>query len=159
MFRDSKMRQFEGVIVLPTAVRLKKIGIDLGGDLPKTLDGIKDDPELLGNVLYIVHESSVKSHGMTEEDFGQILDGNVLPAAVDSLIDAIINFSQPGIRPALRSLVSKGEEVQRLTTLRAIQAIDEMTPEMILSTLSGSVGNSPESLESIPAKEHSENFT
>jgi hypothetical protein len=135
VFKDSKNRKFEGVIVLPTVVRLKALGVDLGGDLPVMLQQLQADPELLGNVLYLVHEASAKELDVSDQDFGYLLNGDTLAAAFDSLVDAIINFSQPAMRPAMRKLVEKGNEVTRIHMERLETEVNKLDPEAVAAEM------------------------
>lgn len=145
MFTDSQGRKFDAVIVLPTVVQLKAMGVDLGLDLPKVVEAIQADAELLGNVLYLVHQESAETNGVSDSQFGRLLNGDTLPKAIDSLIDAIINFSQPATRAALRKLVEKGRDVNRLTAERMELAVDRLSAEQILSICSATAGDSQES--------------
>lgn len=152
MFKDKQNREFEGIIVLPTMVKLKKIGVDLNDDLPKLMESLMGDGEQLCGALYTIHEKSILEHNLSPDDFGNLLDGDVLPLAVDSLQDAIINFSRPAIREPLRKVFQKSQELEAILGERMNQAADQITDEMILSTLSNTAGASLESSESTSAK-------
>lgn len=149
MFLDAAGRKFEGSITLPTVIDLRKLGVDLNRGLPEILQQLQDDPAMLANVLFVVHEESCASHTVDDESFGRLLNGDVLPGAIDSLVDAIINFSQPAVRSSLRTLVQRGKEVEALALLRVQRSLETITAETILaSTSSQHAGNTPESAES-----------
>lgn len=157
MFKDSTNREFAAVIVLPTITELRKINVNLGRGLSEVMSQLADDPALLGDVLWIVHRDSIQMHGLTDEQFGRILDGNTLAAAVESLEEAIINFSPPATRPALRKLAQKGKEVLNLAGQSAVTEIEALSAETILNSLSDSAGSTPASVDSIPQPELSGN--
>lgn len=154
-FKDANGREFEAVITLSTAIKLQKIGINLNKPL-EIPDALNANLELLGQSIYIVFEQSIKSHGLTEETFVDALAGDALSAANDAMWEAIVLFSQPPLRAALRKLWSKGAEVTTLISSQIETAMDETTAQQILTSLKQR-GNSQESQDSNQAAEHSEN--
>lgn len=148
MFKDSQGRSFESLIVLPTAVELKSIGVDLGADINEVLKGLQSEPELLGQVLYLVHQEAAEKLQVAPEQFGRLLNGDVLPNAVDSLIEAIINFSHPATRAPLRKLMETSKVVQAGIAEQMMQIAERVDPQQVLSTLSKQLADSPESSES-----------
>ena len=135
-FRDVNGREYLCVVNLATVISLKQrhgINInDIGqGDL---LTRIANDPELLVNMLWACCEGSAKSLGVDEIQFAQSLGGDSLESAIDSMLDAIILFFPPLKRGAMTRLMDKSRQVQRLASERAMTAIEELTPEQILTS-------------------------
>jgi len=154
-FVDAFGREFETVITLSTAIKLQKMGVNM--NKPLTIpDAWNADLKLLGDTIYLACEKSIKQHGLTDETFVEALEGDAISAATDAVWDAVINFSQPPIRAALRKIWSKGAEVTTLASSRVETALDQTTPEQIL-TLSRPHGSSQGSQDSNQQNEHSAN--
>lgn len=148
-FVDASGREFEAVITLSTAIKLQKIGVNI--NKPLTIpDAWNADLKLLGDTIYLACEKSIKQHGLTDETFVEALEGDAISAATDAVWDAIILFSQPPIRAALRKLWNKGTEVTKLASSRVETAMDQTTADQILTSLK-SHGNSQGSQDSNPA--------
>lgn len=145
-FQDTAGRQYTAEVTLATAIALKKQhGIVLqdlaNGELLARLD---DDPELLVNVLWLVVEPSAKAYDLTADKFGEALGGDTLATAVDALLQAIVNFSRPSARKPLQSILDKSREVQELAGQKVVAALAAITPEQMLTSLTGA-GGSPAS--------------
>lgn len=143
MFIDSQGRTFPAVLTLATSKKLNQIGVDLN-DFPAVLDKIVSDPELWANSLWIIHEAALTAAGITAEQFGGMLDGDTLDAATESLRDAIVNFSRPSIRAAMRTLVDKTREIDRQAGQQMLTAAQNLSVDAVLSQLNNSAGSSPE---------------
>lgn len=144
-FKDAIGREFEAVITLSTAIKLQKRGIDLNKpmDIPNVWNS---NLEALGDSIYLACEQSIKSHGLTDETFVEALSGDAITDATNAVWEAVILFSQPPIRAALRKMWSKGSEVTTLISQQMETAIDNATPQQILTSIEKH-GNSPESQE------------
>lgn len=154
-FKDANGREFEAVITLSTAIKLQKIGINLNKPL-EIPDAWNANLESLGNSIYLACEQSIKAHGLTDETFVEALSGDAISAATDAVWEAVILFSQPPTRAALRKMWSKGAEVTTLAANQIEAAMDKATAQQILTSLKQR-GNSPESADSNQAAEHSAN--
>lgn len=155
-FKDAIGREFEAVITLSTAIKLQKIGINLNKpmDIPDVWNA---NLEALGNSIYLACEQSIKSHGLTDETFVEALSGDAITDATNAVWEAVILFSQPPIRAALRKMWNKGAEVTTLISQQMETAIDKATPEQILTSIEKR-GNSQASQESHQTEtEHSAN--
>lgn len=141
-FTDSQGRKFESVVTLATVIALKKIGVNVND--PQLMTVLADDPEKLVNTLYLSCKKSADALGVSDEKFGELLDGDTLEQAVNALWEAIASFSPPPQRAALRKIWSKTQELVTAEMNIVNAQIDGMTLES-LSTLSKPAGNSPES--------------
>lgn len=154
-FVDASGREFEAVITLSTAIKLQKIGVNM--NKPLTIpDAWNADLKLLGDTIYLACEKSIKQHGLNDETFVEALEGDAISAATDAVWDAVILFSQPPIRAALRKLWSKGTEVTKLASSRVETAMDQATADQILTSLKLH-GNLPVSQDSNQQNEQSAN--
>jgi hypothetical protein len=145
-FQDSHSRKYEVVVTLGTAIAIKKqTGVNLSdiGD-GSVLDRISNDPELLVGVLWCAVQASAIEHQLTPEQFAASLGGDTLSTAVEALLNAIVLFSPPSARTALRKMVDLSRQTQALAGQRVETALESVTPEMLL-TASAGVGNLQES--------------
>lgn len=141
-FRDSQQREFECVVTLATAVALKKIGVNINdSDL---MTKLAEDPETLVNTLYLTCKKSCEANGVSDVQFGELLDGDTLEPAINALWDAIASFSPPPQRAALRKIWVKTKELTEAQMAEVNNAIDGLTLEK-LSTLNSTATNSAES--------------
>jgi len=141
-FKDASGREFDCVVTLSTAIKLQKIGVNLNKPV-EIPDAWNADLELLGSTIFLVAEQSIKSHGLTEETFVEALEGDAISDATEAVWEAIILFSQPPIRAALRKLWSKGKEVTNLASSQIEATMNATTADQILTSLKQH-GNSQE---------------
>ena len=149
-FSDKKGREYDCVVTIATAISFKKLGVDLMGSFDgKLWEQLASDPELFVNVLAESVRSSLQDMKVTEEEFAQSLGGDSLEAASLALRDAIADFSPPLQRGAMKKLILKSDQAQQLAAERMMAAIDDLTPESLLNSLT-SAGSKPELSESVP---------
>lgn len=141
-FNDQLGRVYECNVTLATAIAFKKLGVDL----MQTFDGklweqLAGDPELLVNVLAESVRGSLTAMNITDQSFAEALGGDSLEAATVALRDAIADFSPPLQRAAMKNLIEKSNAVQKLAADQLNRALDQLTPETIFASLSGSTSN------------------
>lgn len=145
-FTDESGREYESRVTVATAIALKnRLEINLaeiaGGDL---LERLEADTELLVNVLWLTVEKSAVALGVSQDEFADSLRGDVFRAAVDAMLGAIADFFPGPKRALLNELLAKSRRVDELATERAAAAVNRLTPEAILTSLS-SVSSRPAS--------------
>lgn len=140
-------------------------------DLLDVFDGnvlhrIADDPCLLVNTLYLVHQPRAEELGLSDEEFGELLVGDTIEQAATALVEALCAFFPRGRRTVLKQLWTKLQTAQQRginlvtskidspiveeTIQRMIDQESEAIDQRLRSLGSGS-GNSPASSASIPA--------
>lgn len=125
---------------------LNTIAIDANGLNVSVLDALAEDSYLLVNVLISLCRRQMAERRITEEDFCELFDGNVIQEAVDALIREVINFSQPSKRKILSLIYGKIQGFRA----NAEQRLEEMwknadIQQMLASQLSAPSTNLPES--------------
>lgn len=150
-FTDKKGREYDCVITLATAITLKKMGVDLSGHLTGDIwEKLGNDLELLVNVLAASVADSLESLKIDEVEFAKSLGGDSLENATIALRDAITDFFPPRQRAAGKKLAEKSDAVMNLESERMLKAIDNLTPEALLASMTSS-GLKPESSDSSQA--------
>ena len=121
-FTDSRGRAWPVVVNVGALKRCRELaGVDLAetveGDL---FDRLALDPVLLCDVLAAVCRPEMQSRGVTDEDFAEGLAGDVIDAAANALVQAIVYFFRNRHGGVVAKIASKKAEVERL----AIDAVD-----------------------------------
>lgn len=105
-------------------------GVDLldidGG---KVFQNVLTDPMYLASTMFVLCESQCAERGMSADDFGRIMKGDVWDRAAEALIQAIVDFSRnPKARAALGLVAAKYRELEARAGDVAIERIT--SPEM-----------------------------
>jgi len=165
---DKKGREWSIEIDLVTIRRVRK-GLDINllelvvpdSDLPLVLS----DPVTLGDVLYVLCSDQATDRGVSDEDFGRALSPESLEAATIAIMEGVVNFSPPPLRPALQKALEKAkrfeaDQKKKAKLMMESQEFDAMLEEAVEKSFVvpensptesiGDVGNSPELSESSP---------
>lgn len=107
-FVDLKGRTWDVAITVEAMKRVKRLtGVDLC-DHRAALGRLTNDLPLLCDVLFAVLKPQADSLGVSDEQFGEGLAGDVIAAATDAFLDAWVAFSPPGQRAVLARLATAG---------------------------------------------------
>ena len=112
-FTDAGGRSWTVDVVVSAVKRVRAIlGVDLldvaNGDL---LSRLADDPVLLVDVLYVLLKPEADGRGVTDEDFGRALAGDVLDEASAALMKGLLDFFPSALRArALARMIRRIEE-------------------------------------------------
>jgi len=122
----------------------------IGGE---TLDRLADDPVLLVDMLYVLCQEQAERDGVSDEEFGRALRGDVLDAAVGAFLEALTDFCPSRKRDLLRRLIAKGGEAEsrilaKAEAMLASGKIDQLVNESLSPRPSP---DSPASSELTPA--------
>lgn len=128
-FKDTAGREWQVALSIGTAKRIKDaIDLDIL-DNGQAVQRIATDPYLMGNVLFLVCEPQCKALGVTDEQFGESLAGDVIDDALTAFIEELVDFFPKRQRPALTAMLAKLTDVQdqAATLATAKVASPEMT--------------------------------
>ena len=146
---------------------IKRVRTLLGVNLLDAVEGqlierLVTDPVLLCDCVYAVCKPEADARGITDEDFGRAMAGDVIEHACTALLEELVDFFPQAKRQVLakalarlRQLEAKAihlatarlDDPQWEETLRATLAESELPPR----TPGDSSGNWPESSASSPA--------
>lgn len=170
-FTDREGRDWKILIGLYTAKRIK----DLSGGVVdfvhtsrvqsarNALIEMAEDVELCGRVLWWLCEEQATKKGITENDFADAFDLDVLDAAQTAVAEAIIDFFPSRARPALHHAVELARKVadQQMTELdqKTTELVNSPEfEEMVTAATRGALsGNSPDLRAADPLKYFPEN--
>jgi hypothetical protein len=99
---------------------MKRIRALTGLDLTDIQDGrpllrLANEWALLADVLFLAVEEQAKGRGITDEDFGAMLDARALEEASEALPRAVLNFSPKHLRKGLEAALKAALEAQEET--------------------------------------------
>lgn len=162
-FSDAYGRQWEIAGTLATFERIKSAcGVNML-TIQTTQECLQQiqDPFTLGRVLYEACAGDCQKRGIEPEEFAHALNGDVLAAATDALIEETIFFCRKELRPALTMALEKARERDRraMESLTArLPAIGKMMDAALdrMDAPTGSATNLPASSESTRASGHSD---
>jgi hypothetical protein len=142
IFKDTSGHEFCCSVTAGTVIEYRKrLDVNLNSLIDgNLLDRMATDIELFVNMLWLSVKASAPE-GMDDAAFAEVLGGDVLESARDALLEAIISFFPALARGPLQKMRDKGKAVQVLALNQVNQAIDNLTPEMMIG-LKNPVGNS-----------------
>ena len=120
-FIDKKNRKWELELNVGSARRVKdETGVNMlnllslesnGRASTEPLEKLIDDPFALVNVLYALCRKQAEKENISDEDFAEIFDADVIEAATNALIEEIINFSPAAKRKALTKFYQTAQRI------------------------------------------------
>jgi len=139
-------------------IRSRFRGVDFSKIVEKddrTFERLAMEPELLVNVLWCTCEAQAEELGVSGEEFGESLGGDVLDQAALALERAAIDFFPPRVRRTLTKLVEKRNQAMDLAMDQLIETVDgpetNQAIDRLVSGAKTSFINTLESLgESVP---------
>lgn len=146
---------FELRLTVGLAGRIKKA---LSVDLNKLLDEPKAftsmlfaEPETLVRLLWMFCADQAAAKGIPEEEFGELFDGDTLEAAVETVMEAVVDFfpkarGRDEIKKGLPRAMDKMEQAANHTVKKHLDRFLNLPIETLLKR----AGDSPESSGSIP---------
>lgn len=167
-FTDTAGRVWTVVVTTETLKRVRSVmAVDLMEFVEGTLmSKLMGDIVLLCDVLYLVCKPEADARGMTDAQFGESLDGDVLLAAEEALAEGLFRISHPSRREAARKAWDKAKTLRLRACQAAVVRLDD--PELdrqLEAILTGSTtpssppptrgdwsGSSPESSASMPGR-------
>jgi len=141
-FKDSENREWKLSINFHSLRSCKDNGIDLTDG--QTVIRLSDDPYSLGMTLWTLVESQAEKRDVSPEAFAEACgSGEVVAAAADALMEALLDFTRPDRREALRKAMAAKAAVDRQAIGMAMEMIDggeiEKAAEKELNQLRSSI--------------------
>jgi len=160
-FKDALDREWTLAITMHTAILLRNEADfeikDVLDPRSNLLARLGSDTEFLGQVLWTLVSEEAKSKQIDDRGFFSALGGDILDAAIDTLVAECFDFFPQAKRAPLQKAWEKVKGVDLQLSEQASQKLDEMTPEELMQMLrnqqltgSDSDSRSLESSESIP---------
>lgn len=135
MFRDATGREWSTSINVTTVKRVKERADVLLTDAADSdlVERLYGDVMLLSDVLAAVCLPKIVESGMTATDFGELLAGDVIDHACESLMDDLVLFFPSGRREVVRTIWTAARDLER----EKVSMIDrKMSPDQIRKIIS-----------------------
>jgi len=162
-FRDNDGRSWDLSLNIHAVKQVRDVlGVDLldpsgpGPGEESLLHKLIADPVLLVDVLYVVCKDQAEKAGVTDEQFGRAMAGDVIDAATKAFLEELADFTpSPRDRARARRVIDATwtmiDKAQDLLDAKAEAELPAAIEE-VLKTLGASSTNSPGSSESTPAR-------
>lgn len=129
-FTDTAGRVWSLAISTHTVKRVRTLlSVDLMEFVEGTLMGkLMGDIVLFVDVLYAICKPEADARGVTDEQFGQAMSGEVIEVAEEALAEALFTFSHPSRREAARTAWGKAKQLRARASDLAVVRLND--PEM-----------------------------
>ena len=108
----------------------------------KLLERLITDPVLLCDILFVVVQPDAISKGVSDEDFGRALGGDVLDVATTALLEELVDFFPSAKRTVFRKALTKLKQLETLAIETATQRLESSELEDRMKTaLASTSGN------------------
>ena len=94
----------------------------------KLLERLITDPVLLCDILFVVIQPEAIAKGISDEDFGRSLGGDVLDVAATALLEELVDFFPNAKRTVFRKALTKLKHLETLAIETATQRLE--SPEL-----------------------------
>ena len=136
VFSDKTGQQWEIALTVGSVRRVKGlISVDLlhidQGD-PPLMTRMATDIVLLCDILYALCKPQADIDNVSDEAFGELLDGDAILRANRSFYEEMVEFFQKAGRPDMARAMSKQLRVIELGIQRVDREIDSLEPEKIV---------------------------
>lgn len=134
-FKDTAGRDWQVVVNVGQIERVRDLAkvdlYSLFGDEAKRLFA---DPVLLVNTLYVMCREQADARKMSDVDFGQAFDGDVLEAGANALLEEVLSFFPSSRRRILRATVDKSMELSQQLEEKALAKIAALSVTDLLTS-------------------------
>jgi len=135
-FADNSARTWAITVNVAAVKRVRDLlGVNLleiADQKGKLLERLVEDPCLLCDILFALVKPEADAKGVTDEEFGRGLGGDVLDMATDALLSEIADFFPKGRREILRRILAKLKTMQEKSTNLALLKLDDPRIDALL---------------------------
>lgn len=129
-FKDSEGREWQVSITVSAVKRVREI---VGFDLVAATEGqqlaeLAQDPVRIVDVVYALCKPQADERGVKDEAFGEAMAGDAIDAAVEALLEELVNFSPSRRRPLLVKVLEKTSRLEAAALAKAAARLDD--PEL-----------------------------
>lgn len=147
-FVDTAGRTWTVRVDVAAIKRVRSVaGVDLYGLVDDRFAGLGrllGDPVPLVDVLYVLCRDAAERAGVTDEDFGRAMAGDVIERAANAFVEALIDFfPDPRVRAGLRRVIEAGRTVRTRLIDRMTDETKRIDVDSLVTKLSASSGDAP----------------
>lgn len=126
-FKDAEGREWKVSVNIATVKRVKSL---VEVDLLEAADGklmyeLSEDPIKLVDTIYAICKTQADERGITDEQFGEAMLGDVISDANDALLEELCDFFPGPKRRILRKVLKKVQKVQTRGIEMAEKELDD----------------------------------
>ena len=108
----------------------------------RLLERLITDPVLLCDMLFVVIQPEAIAKGISDEDFGRSLGGDVLDVATTALLEELVDFFPSAKRIVFRKALTKLKQLETLAIDTATQRLESPELEERMKTALASMSGS-----------------
>lgn len=154
-FKDNADRTWVISINVYAVKKLRALlDVDLYGlveDRFQALGELISDPVRLVDVIYVLCKDEADKLGITDEDFGRSMAGDVIEHASNAFLAELVDFfPDTRVRMGLTKVLDMSREVKNRMVDQALQEMDGINLDSIVKRLRESSGTLPEQSVLIP---------
>ena len=122
---DSSGNSWSCTITVATVKRVQQLtGVNLLEAFEGLLMTLADDPIQLANVLYVVCKPQADERKITDEQFGELLAGDVIESATSAFVQGLIDFFPNQRRQILKQIWAKTQKARQAVTDLAVEKVE-----------------------------------
>jgi hypothetical protein len=128
-FKDSEGRQWSLAMNIAQAKRIKdQLGLDFVGSGFKAVTELANDIGTTVDVIWLLCEAQCGECGLTDEQFGEALTGDVIDEALSALLQELTDFFPPRHRGVMRTILTRLQKTTSQVVAMAESKVD--SPQM-----------------------------
>ena len=133
-FQDNEERTWDPAINVDAVKRVKALlEVDLLDVVEGTLlERLVGDPVLLCDVIYALCKPQADADGVSDEDFGRAMAGDVIDDATTAFLENLVDFFPLRRRRLLEKALAKHERLEAMAMKAAQDALDSPALERLL---------------------------
>ncbi len=135
-FTDTANRRWNLAINVGTVKRVRELtDVDLLAilDRPQMLSDLAGDPVRFVDVLFVVVKPQADQMQLTDEQFGEALDGSSIEAATDAFLEALVDFFPGARRATLQKVLGRAKEVSAQAEATLTRALTDGTIDQAIT--------------------------
>lgn len=134
IFKDTEAREWTVSLTVDSVMRVKdQTQVDLFDIVDgKLVAQLQSDPLLFGRVLFSLCKPQCEARGLSDSQFWQAMNGDVVEDAAKVVLSELINFSRRDLRPVLNEITEKTEKLRQVGIEKARQALNDPKREAAL---------------------------
>ena len=144
VFKDTEGREWLLSINVAAVKRVRSlIDVDLMGIIEGTLlEKLVSDPVMLCDVVYCLVKPDADEKGVSDEEFGKAMGGDVLEHATQALLEELADFFPKKKRALLRKALVKLKALEEKALAVAEKRLDGSELENEMAAVLGTGGSS-----------------
>jgi hypothetical protein len=127
-FNDTENRRWDLSLSIATVKRVRNLtDVDLLSilDKPELLSDLAADPVRLVDVLYVVCKPQADAMGVTDEQFGESLDGQSIESATECFLEALVDFFPGARRATLKRVLDRANQFHQKSEATLMTALSD----------------------------------